>query len=89
MVEFGRAWILAALVALMDFDVNFSVLPEQKLPFGRVRLPPKPGTTGTDEIKFNTDQEVEVLSAPSETDVAGWWKAYVKVYNAYLYSLHF
>ncbi len=56
-----------------------SVLPEQRLPFSRVRLPPKPGTTGADGITFVENQEVEVYSTPNESDVGGWWKSIVKV----------
>jgi len=52
-----------------------SILPEQRLPFSRIRLPPKP--EGPREYKEN--DEVEVLSAPSDGEVQGWWRGVVKV----------
>jgi len=56
-----------------------SVLPEQRLPFGRVRLPPKPNGSPNKVEIYVQDQEVEVFSSPGESEVGGWWRASIKV----------
>jgi hypothetical protein len=60
-----------------------SVLPEQRLPFSRVRLPPKVSINVNADTKataiFTADQEVEVFSSPGDSEVGGWWRATIKV----------
>ncbi|ODN04611.1 Fragile X mental retardation syndrome-related protein 1 [Orchesella cincta] len=68
-----------------EYDDN-SVLPEQRLPFARVRLPPKPnGTQGP----FVEGQEVEVFSSPGDSEVGGWWRATVKIVRQDLYVIQY
>lgn len=68
------SWLISTTA---EYDDN-SVLPEQRLPFARVRLPPKSnGTQGP----FVESQEVEVFSSPGDSEVGGWWRATVKVGN--------
>jgi len=55
-----------------------SVLPEQRLPFARVRLPPKANGSNSAGT-FIENQEVEVFSSPGESEVGGWWRASIKV----------
>ncbi|CAG7818599.1 unnamed protein product [Allacma fusca] len=70
---------------VVSFENN--VLPEQRLPFSRVRLPPKTngGSTGT----FIENQEVEVFSSPGESEVGGWWRATIKIVRQDLYCIQY
>jgi hypothetical protein len=56
-----------------------SVLPEQRLPFARVRLPPKANGSSNKVDTYVQDQEIEVFSSPGESEVGGWWRATIKV----------
>jgi len=72
---------------VVSFENN--VLPEQRLPFSRVRLPPKTGTTGIDGLTFTENQEVEVYSTPGDSEVGGWWKAIVKIVRQDIYVVQY
>jgi fragile X mental retardation protein len=69
--------------AVISFENN--VLPEQRLPFARVRLPPKTAPGGV----FVENQEVEVFSTPGESDVGGWWRAIIKIVRSDLYVIQY
>lgn len=70
-----------------DCDPDSVTLPEQRLPFSRVRLPPKSCSNGGGGVggaaspvtTFTADQEIEVFSSPGESEVGGWWRASIKV----------
>ncbi|XP_021944377.1 synaptic functional regulator FMR1 isoform X2 [Folsomia candida] len=79
---------------VVSFENNVT-LPEQRLPFSRVRLPPKSCSNGGGGVggaaspvtTFTADQEIEVFSSPGESEVGGWWRASIKMVRQDLYVI--